>query len=57
VSKVLLADIMRDSQRVTTTEAMDVKCAADVTLPDLLRIGEQLDATEGAPALTAFIST
>jgi len=54
VSKVLLADVVRNEQRVTATEAMDMKGTADVALPDLLRIGEQPDATEGITSLDRF---
>lgn len=44
VSKVFLADIMRNEKRVAATEAMDMKGTAGVAFPDLLRIGEQPDA-------------
>ena len=51
MSKVFLADVLWNEQRVTASEAMDMEGAADVTLPHLLRIGEQPDASEGITSL------
>jgi hypothetical protein len=54
MSNVFLANFVRNEQRVTATEAMDMEGTADVALADLLRIGEQPDATEGIIGLGRF---